>query len=84
MSPRINARVVSPPQPVGGLAGLGSPGAHIIFTPLGLLPESLEVDPRPDFFVCLFSRRLVHKWLRWRGPPPAGGGLREKVPINNN
>lgn len=53
MSPRINARVVSPPQPVGGLAGLGLPGAHIILTPSGLLPESLEVDPTPEF--CLVS-----------------------------
>lgn len=52
MSPRINARVVSLLQPVRGLAGPSLQRACIIFTRLSLLPESLEVDLRPDFFCC--------------------------------
>lgn len=53
MSPRINARVVSSPQPVRGLGGPGLQRARIIFTQSSLLPESLEVDLRPDFVVVV-------------------------------
>lgn len=59
MSPRINARVVSPPQLVRGLVGPGLQRTCIIFTRSSLLPESLEVDQRPDFFVVVFLITLI-------------------------
>lgn len=79
MSPRINARVVSPPQLVRGLAGPGLQRACIIFTRSSLLPESLEVDQRPDFFVVVFLITLIEDSSHANGSEAArlhqrGGG----------
>lgn len=83
VSPRINARVVSLPQLVRELAGPGLQSARIKFTPSSLLPESLEVDLRPGFFVAVvFSSRwlrIVHTLMALTLPGSASGGRVERT-----
>lgn len=75
--PWINARVVSPLQPVRGLAWLCQQRTHSISTHSNLLLESLSVDPSPAFVFSSYwltshlnsscSVKLCPAWLSPRG-----------------